>query len=307
MPTLKQLRYLAAIAETRHFRRAAEKVHISQPTLSGQLRDLERRLGVQLVERSRSGVILTPLGKEVAGRARMILRNVEDIVELAKHSQSPLGGTVRLGVLPTVGPYLLPHIVPELHRSHPNLKLYVREELPRSILGNLEEGDLDVLMIPLPINGADLKTLRLFREPLFVVVPVDHPIAAKSAADHEDLKGETVLSLERGHRLHDQVQALCEEYGAKLALDYEGTSLDTLRQMVGKRMGISFMPALYVKSEVVKDSRAVVARKLRSRGPSRTIGMVWRRHSARNEEYVQFAELVRTILRCSVPEVTVVN
>lgn len=307
MPTLKQLRYLAAIAETRHFRRAAEKVHISQPTLSGQLRELEHSLGVQLVERSRAGVVLTPIGKEVATRARAVLRDVDDIVELARHGQSMLGGTVRLGVFPTVGPYLLPHIVPELHRCHPKLKLYVREELPPSILSNLEDGKLDMVLMPLPVTGADLKAVRLFREPILIVVPVDHPIAAKPAADHEDLKGETVLSLEREHRLHDQMRALCEEYGARLALDYEGTSLDTLRQMVGMGMGISFMPALYVKSEVVKDSRAVVARKLRSRNPTRTIGMVWRRHSARHEECLQFADQVRGILRRTVPEVMVMN
>ncbi|MGH6945721.1 MAG: LysR substrate-binding domain-containing protein [Kiloniellales bacterium] len=307
MPTLKQLRYLVAIAETRHFRRAAEKVHISQPTLSGQLRELEHRLGVQLVERSRASVVLTPLGKEVAGRARAVLRDVEDIIELARHGQSVLGGTVRLGVPPTLGPYLLPHIVPELHRSHPALKLYVREELPRSILGNLEDGNLDVLFMPLPIKGADFRIVRLFRELLLIVAPVDHRIAAKNVADRTDLKGETVLSLERGHRLHDQVRALCQEYGANLALDYEGTSLDTLRQMVGMGMGISFMPALYVKSEVAKDSRAVVARSLRSRCPSRTVGMVWRRHSARHEEFLQLAELVRAILRRSVPEVAVMS
>jgi LysR family hydrogen peroxide-inducible transcriptional activator len=307
MPTLKQLKYLVAIAETRHFRRAAEKVHISQPTLSGQLRELENNLGVQLVERSRTSVILTPVGKEVAGRARAVLRDVDDIVDVARHGQSILGGTVRLGVPPTLGPYLLPHIVPELHAGHPKLKLYVREELPKSILEGLEEGNLDVLFMPLPVQGADFRTARLFRETLLIVAPVDHDIAREPAADRMDLKGETVLALERGHKLHDQVRALCDEYGANLSLDYEGTSLDTLRQMVGMGMGISFMPALYVKSEVEKDNMRVVARTLRRRSPSRTIGMVWRRHSARNDEFLKLAELIRGILRRSVPDVTVIS
>jgi LysR family hydrogen peroxide-inducible transcriptional activator len=275
--------------------------------VSGQLRALERRLGVQLVERSRAGVVLTPLGREVAERARAVLRDVDGIVDLAKHGQSMLDGTLRLGVSPTVGPYVLPHIVSGLHHSHPNLKLYVREELPPAIFSELEEGRLDMLLMPMPVNSADITAVRLFREPILIVVPAAHPIAAKPVVDHEDLKGETVLSLEREHRLQDQMRGLCEECGAHLSPDYEGTSLDTVRKMVGMGMGVSFMPALYVKSEVVKDSRNVVARKLRSRSPTRTIGMAWRRHSARHEECLQFAERVRTVLREAVPEIMVMN
>lgn len=306
MPTLKQLRYLVAIADTLHFRRAAELSHISQPTLSGQLRELEERLGVQLVERSRAKVVLTPIGKEIAGRARTILRDVTDLIDLAKQGQDVLGGMLRLGVLSSLGPYLLPHILPELHQTYPQLKLYVREGMPNALLHGLDEGSLDVLIFPLPVKGADLRVARLFREPLLIAAARDHALANKEFAERSDLKGETVLALERGHRLHDQVSELCDHYGAKLALDYEGTSLDTLRQMVGMGMGFTFLPALYVRSEIPKDGE-VAARPMRARPPSRTIGMIWRRHSARGDEFAALAGLTRGIIKGRVPEVTVIS
>ncbi len=306
MPTLQQLRYLVAVAETLHFRRAAELTHVTQPTLSGQLRELEQKLGVQLVERSRAKVILTPVGKEIAARGRTVLRDVQGIVELAKHGQSLLGGTIRIGVLQSLGPYLLPHILPELHRSYPSLKLYVREGMPQALLNGVDDGSLDLLLFPLPITGADLHTVRLFREPLWIVAPYDHALADKDPAERSDLKGETIMALERGHRLHEQVRELCEQYGANLALDYEGTSLDTLRQMVGMGMGLSFLPALYVRSEVLQDDQ-VIARELRGRAPFRMIGMIWRRHSARQDEFLTLAGLIRSILKGSVQEVTVME
>lgn len=306
MPTLQQLRYLVAVAETLHFRRAAETTHVTQPTLSGQLRELETKLGVQLVERSRAKVILTPIGKEIATRARTILRDVQDIVELAKHGQTLLGGTIRVGVLQSLGPYLLPHILPELHQSYPQLKLYLREGMPQALLNGIDDGSLDLLFFPLPVQGAELQTARLFREPLWIVAPRDHRLAGKETAERSDLKGETIMTLERGHRLHDQVRELCEQFGARLELDYEGTSLDTLRQMVGMGMGLSFLPALYVRSEVMQDDQ-VVARQLQGRVPFRMIGMIWRRHTARQDEFLTLVGLIRGILKGRVPEVTVVQ
>lgn len=306
MPTLQQLRYLVAISETLHFRRAAESVHVTQPTLSGQLRELEDKLGVQLVERSRAKVILTPVGKSIAARARTVLRDVQDIVDLAKHGQSVLGGTVRLGVLESLGPYLLPHILPELHRTYPNLKLYVREGVPRTLLVGLDEGALDLLLFPLPVKGADLMSARLFREPLWIVAPGNHPLRETKHVSRADLKGETILALEQGHRLHDQVRDLCDQFGANLSLDYEGTSLETLRQMVGMGMGLSFLPALYVRAGVGQDDE-IVAREMKTRPPSRVIGMIWRRRSARQDEFLALADLIRNILRKRAPEVTVMS
>ncbi|NJO36599.1 MAG: LysR family transcriptional regulator [Rhizobiales bacterium] len=307
MPTLKQFRYLVALAHTLHFRKAAEQCHVSQPTLSGQLKELEERLGVQLVERSqRSQVVLTPIGQTIAERARIVLRDVQDIIDLGKHGQQWLDGTIKLGALPTLGPYVLPHVLPELHQSHPNLKLYVREGMPIPLVRTLEEGNLDLLLFPMPIREADLESTRLFREPLWVVAPVDHPLAVREQIERNDLGGETVLALEPGHRLHEQVADLCRELGAELSHDFEGTSLDTIRLMVGMGMGISFMPAVYVLSEVAKDPQ-VVARPMKSRPPTRTVGLAWRRHSARSEEYHALASIVRGILRSSLPDVVVID
>ncbi len=307
MPTLKQFRYLVALAHTLHFRKAAEQCHVSQPTLSGQLQELEDRLGVQLVERSRrSQVVLTPLGQTIAERARIVLRDVQDIIDLGKHGQQWLDGTIKLGALPTLGPYLLPHVLPELHKSHPGLKLYVREGMPISLIQSLEDGDLDLLLFPMPIRETDLESTRLFREQLWVVIPSDHRLAAKAQIDRADLNGETVLALEQGHRLYEQVAELCREFGAELSHDFEGTSLDTLRLMVGMGMGLSFMPTVYVLSETPKDAQ-VVARPMKSRPPTRTVGLAWRRHSARGDEYRALANLMRGILRSSLPDVTVVD
>jgi len=306
MPKLQQFRYLVAIAETLHFRRAAEKVHVTQPTLSSQLRELEDRLGVQLVERSRARVALTPIGKEVASRAKKVLNEVQEIVDLAKHGQDFLGGTVRLGVPPSLGPYLLPHLIPDLHSLYPRLRLYIREGVPQTILAQLEEARLDLLFFPLPIKGAELRSVPLFREPLWVVVSQDHRLAQQSNVERADLAGETVLALEPGHRLHNQVREICEEHDGKISLEYEGTSLDTLRQMIGMGMGISLLPALYVRSEVLHDSQ-VVARTFRARAPYRSIGLVWRRETAREEEFLALGNLVRRVLSTRTPEVRVAS
>jgi len=174
------------------------------------------------------------------------------------------------------------------------------------LLNGLDDGSFDLLLYPLPVKGVDLVSTRLFREPLWIVTPSDHPLAGKDTVTHSDLKGETVLTLETGHRLHDQVRDLCDQFGAHLSLAFEGTSLDTLRQMVGMGMGLSFLPALYVRSEVSND-RQVVARALRTRGPYRNIGMIWRRHSARQVEFLALASLIRTVLKRNVSEVTVIE
>lgn len=178
--------------------------------------------------------------------------------------------------------------------------------MPEALFRNLDEGRLDLLLFPLPIKGIGLQSTRLFREPLWVVAPKDHRIADLDAVSRSDLEGETVLTLERGHRLHDQVEELCEAFGARLSLDYEGTSLDTIRQMIGMGMGISFLPSLYVTAEVLDDSQ-VVARPMRSRPPFRMIGMLWRQHAAREDELLVLAGLVRDILKIRVPEVTTLD
>lgn len=297
MPSFRQLEYLVAISDIRHFRRAAERVGASQPTLSAQLKTLEHRLGAQLVERNRSGVIITPVGEQVVSIARRVLRDVQEIKDVSAHRRGEFAGTIRLGLPPTIGPYLLPKIIPDLHKAYPDLKLYVREDIPRALPAALKEGRYDALIMPLPVSGSDVKTLAIFREPLFVAVAADHPLARKPEIVGADLKDQSVLALEAGHQLHEQVVAVCEEVGADLMLDYEGTSLDTLREMVGMGMGLSFLPGLYVRSSLGQDPGVTVL-ELKDRSLYRTIGLVWRKTSDRGPEFEALADhLRRTIKR----------
>lgn len=306
MPSLQQLRYLVAIADQLHFRRAAEACNVTQPTLSAQIKELELRLGASLVERSRSKVVMTPTGKEIAERGRRILREVTEIHTIAKSQQSVLSSVIRIGVVQTVGSYFLPLVIPDLHRQYPKLGLYVREGLPDVLLRSLEDGSLDLLFFPLPVTRAELDTLPLFREPIHVVMPADHRLAHETEIDPVMLRGETVLSLEPGHRLYELVRRISDDYGVELSHDYEGTSLDTLRQMVATGMGLSLMPALYVKSEVAHQD-IVVVRPFRGTAPSRTIGMVWRKGTSREDEYRLLSALVCRSLTERAPEITVLG
>lgn len=305
MPSLQQLRYLVAVADALHFRRAAELCHVTQPTLSAQIKELELRLGVTLVERSRARVILTPLGAEIAERARRVLRDVQDIQDIARHAQSPLSTTLRVGVVPSLGSYLFPLIAPDLHENYPDLRLYIREGLAEGLLRQLETGALDVLFYPLPLTGRDLEVVELFEEPLLAVVPRDHALADRERVNRADLAGETLLTLEPGHRLYEQIRQLAAECSAELSHDYEGTSLDTIRQMVAMGMGLSLLPALYVRSEVARE-QLVTARPFDDEPPTRVVGMAWRKGSARGADFRLLARLTATVLRRKTREVHVV-
>lgn len=305
MPTLQQLRYLVAVADTAHFRRAAERCHVTQPTLSDQIKELERRLQCQLVERDRKArVILTPLGTEVVRRARRVLRDVEDIRDVARRGGADPAGTMRLGTVPTLGAYVLSPMVPHLHTAFPDLKLFVREATGETLLGLLEDGQLDALLVPIPMRGDHLETTPLLVEPLMVVVAADHRLAGAAGVRPAELRGETVLALEPGHRLHAQVEDLCAEVGASVARDFEGTSLDTLRLMVGMGIGVAFLPALYIRTEAVRDP-AVRVLPLVPDPPVRRVGLVWRRRSARSEAFLTLAEHMRKVFADAIPDVTV--
>lgn len=304
--SLQQLRYLTAVADTLHFRRAADRCHVSQPTLSAQLAKLEAQLDTKLVERSRARVVLTPEGAEIAARARTVLREVDEITALAARSGDRFSGTIRVGVVQSLGSYLLPLVIPDLHAAHPQLKLYVREGLANELIEKLDDGALDLLFFPLPARRGDFEDARLFREPLQVVTSTDHALSELPRIPREKLAGETLLTLEPGHRLHEQVRQVCEATGANLSLEYGATSLDTIRQMVAMGMGLSLMPALYVASEVAHQD-IVVARRFRGAAPSRTVGMIWRRGTARQPEYRELARLIGTILRSRAPGVMVLG
>lgn len=306
MPSLRQLEYLLALEERRHFRRAAEACAVSQPTLSAQLRSLEKRLGVQLVERNRTTVIMTPVGRQIAAIGRRMLSDAEEIRHLAAVQGRGMSSMIRLGLPPTIGPYLLPRMIPELHAAYPNLKLYVREDIPESLPPALERGLHDVLVMPLSINRQDLEVQPLFREPLYLAMAVDHPLANRGKLNRRDLRGYAVLTLESGHQLHEQVKMLCDEVGAKLMSDYEGTSLDTLREMVGMGMGLSFLPGLYVQSSLSED-RTIKVSAISGAPIYRTVGLVWRKSSARTQEFLVLAEHFREAVRRDFPQFTIIG
>lgn len=289
MPTLRQLEYLVAIEDAKHFGRASALVHVSQPTLSQQLRSLEARLGVVLVERSGNPVQLTPIGREIAARARKVLMQVDDIKGLARRSVQGLVGTIRLGVTPTLGPYLMPPVVASLHRSHPDLRLYIREGIPDEQFAELRRGELDMLLVPLPANGSDLYIEPLFREPLHFVAAPDHPLCAKPILQRDDMRAQPVLSLDQRHHFHRQARAICGELGAELLQDYEGTSLDSLRQMAGSGLGLAILPELYLRSEVGGEDM-IRRLPLADWSATRSIAAAWREGSAYADNYRIVAE-----------------
>lgn len=298
MPTLQQLRYLIAIADTLNFSRAAELSHVTQPTLSMQLKEMEARLGVQLVERTRARVLLTPVGNEVARRARTIQSELDDIREIARRNDpSALEPKLKMGVVHTVGAYVLSLIMPDLRDQFPDLRISVREGRLEDLPQRLLDGVHDVLLLPDDPHRPDLTSVRLLREPLQLVLPTDHPLSAREAIEPEDLAGETILTMERGHRIHEQIATLCREVGAVHASDYAGTTLDTLRLMVATGMGMSLLPALYVRSDVLRE-KLVVARPLSRNAPVRDLTMCWRAASPRAASYERLAG---TMKRCLLP------
>ncbi|MEL6838274.1 MAG: hydrogen peroxide-inducible genes activator [Pseudomonadota bacterium] len=276
LPSLRQLRYLIALSEVRHFRKAADMLGISQPSLSLQIGNLEDLLAVRLVERGRGPVTLTPEGREVLARARRVVDEVRGIVDMTAGLQSGMAGTIRLGTTPTIGPYILPFVVDHLHAQYPELRLYIRESPPRDLRNGLLEGGLDVILTQLPEPGADLTAKRLFREPFLLAVSSDHELAQHDVIDETTLAGQTVLSLGPDYAMHAQIAALCQHQGAILARDYEGTSLDALRQMVGMGMGVACLPRLYAKSEIEGRASNVTLIPFRRSSMMRTIGLVWR-------------------------------
>ena len=306
MPTLKQLRYLIALDDTRHFGRAAERCRVTQPTLSAQLLELERRLGASLLERRRQGVLFTGLGQEIVARARIVVREADNLVDFARQRGAALYGTLKIGALPTLGPYLLPLILPQLHKSYPELRLLVQEGRTERLYERLDDGHLDALLIALPAPRGDFATARLFSETLQVILPVDHPLAAKDKLSESDLRGQSVLAIETGYHLRDQVEQLCKMFGAHLLDDFEGTSLDTIRLMVGMGAGLSFLPALYVRSETPKDPQVVV-RPLQPRPPRRLAGLVWRQGSSQDSEFRIIAAVIRDAVSDGIPGIVAIS
>ncbi len=290
MPTLRQLQYLVALEDIAHFGQAAASIPVTQPTLSQQLKELEGRLDVKLVERGKP-VRLTPIGREIAHRARRMLLEVDEIRQLAERSRSGMAGTIRFGVTPTLGPYLVPHAVVRLHRENPALRLYIREGIPDDQFAELARGKLDMVLAPLPVAGRGFHIEPLFREDLSLVAAPDHPLHTKSGLNSSDFAGQPVLSLDRRHHFHRQATTICQDLGAELMRDYEGTSLDSLRQMAGSGLGLAILPELYLRSETGGEDM-VKRFAIQDWSATRSIAAVWREGAAFADAYAAIAEVI---------------
>lgn len=306
-PSLRQLACFVALADMRHYRKAAERIGISQSSLSQQILGLEAVLGLELVERGQRGALLTPQGRMVLEQARKVLDEAELLRSLAHEARGGTGGTIRLGSTPTIGPYVMPHVMRRIRQSYPALKVIVRDAAPLVLQDELLAGQHDLILTQLPVSSADVEVRRLFREPLKLAVAQDHPLTAKPEVVDADLEGHEVLALSRAYLLHNQIVALCEEIGAHVRQDYEGTSLDALRQMTALNMGISFLPALYVRSEVSSETGDVVILPFRRDRLTRSIGLAWRRRSAHRTMIDRIAGAIRAVAQDRFGRVVVVE
>jgi LysR family transcriptional regulator, hydrogen peroxide-inducible genes activator len=288
---LKDLRYLVAVADLRHFGRAAARCFVSQPTLSAQLKKLEQSLGVQLIERAPNNVSLTAAGEEVAARARRILEASDAVVTLARSQRDPLGGRLRLALLPTIGPYLLPQVAPLIRRKLPRLQLQLYEYQTAPMLEKVHAGELDLGLLALPVELDGLESRELYREAFLVALPERHPLTTHNALRAADLKGETLLLLEEGHCLRDQALEVCSRAGIREEQDFRATSLETLRQMVAAGAGVTLLPELAARG-AYRSARGVVLRPFAKPVPVRHIGAVWRKSTARRAAIDAVAALV---------------
>jgi len=293
---LRDLRYLVALADERHFGRAADRCFVSQPTLSAQIRKLEEYLGVALVERRPKRVSLTATGEKIVERARRLLLEADAIVEVAKTERDPLAGALRLALIPTVGPYLLPHVVRQLRRALPRLKLLLYEYQTGPLLGKLRDGELDLGILALPAAADGLATAELFDEPFTLAVPANHPLAARDRVRVADLEGETLLLLEDGHCLRDQALEVCSRIHLGDEQDYRATSLETLRQMVAAGHGVTLLPQLAAASPV-GTARGLRIKPFGNPPPVRTIGAVWRKSTTRQQAIDTVVATIRAAMK----------
>ena len=292
---LRDLRYLVAGADHRHFGKAAEACFVSQPTLSTQIKKLERELGVELIERTPRQVMLTAPGERVVERARIVLAEADSIRRIAQQANDPESGTVRLGLFPTIAPYLLPHVVPQLRDRFPKLELLLVEEKTEVILERLRDGKLDTGVLALPITDLGLQKAPLYREDFVLAVPVGHRLAGIGRPlQMADLKGENVLLLEEGHCLRHQALSVCQLAGANEHTEFRATSLETLRQMVAAGVGVTLLPELAVQPPVPM-SPAIEILRFADPAPSRELALFWRDTNVYSTLYPQVAEVLRSL------------
>lgn len=287
-PSFRQLEYVVAVHDLRHFARAARHCNVSQPTLSVQISLVEQGLGTPLFERTSAHVTPTPAGEKLARGARLLLASMDELLNDLSTQAAALGGTIRLGTPPTFGPYFLSRLLPRLHEQYPALQVYVREDNPAAIESLVAEGSLDCGLGPSP-ERAGLAFARIGRERLYLGVPADHALARTPTVSLHALAGEKLLALGRGHRLLENVRHLADASGARIVDDFEGTSLDAIRQMVSIGMGLSVFPELYARAEFrpQDDVRLI---EFDDWNEQREVGLYWRAGSGREAHYRTLAD-----------------
>jgi len=297
--TLQELKYLVALADHGHFGRAAEACFITQSTLSTQIKKLEDFLGVTLFDRSLKRVTPTPIGREILQAARNIVEESERIRELARHAQDPMARTIHLGVIPTLGPYYLPHALTLVHKKHPGLRLLLREEMTSQIFEHLVDGKLDAGLLALPVTDDSLRVEPLFYEPFYAALPAGHPLAKRDVLKVADIMAEKLLLLDEGHCLRDQALDVCGA-GSRGREEVRATSLETLRQMVGMGLGLTLLPALAVDAAPRASKKAIEIRPFKAPPPGRTIGLVWRKRAPFPETFERLAATLKATLPAEV-------
>ncbi len=292
LPTLKQLQYLLALHEKRHFGRAAESCFVSQSTLSAGIRELESLLGVTLVERTRRVVRFTPLGERVVAKAHVLLREAEELAELVQSAGKPLSGELRMSVIPTIAPFLLPRILPRLRKERPSLKLFLREEPSADAIESLQHGRADCVLLALPFATGEVDSEVLFDDRLFVAFPKGDPRDPPEQVPPSMIDEARLLLLEDGHCLKEHALAACNRPELRASATMIGTSLHTLVQMVDNGLGLTMLPEMALEAGILEGTD-VVARPLKSKNATRQIALVWRRGSPRAEEFRLLASELR--------------
>ncbi|MCA9665088.1 MAG: hydrogen peroxide-inducible genes activator [Myxococcales bacterium] len=295
---LDELKHLCLVAETGTFTEAARQAHLSQPALSASIKRLEEQIGARLLDRGRRGAQLTAAGEALLPRARAMLADADAFGETAHALGAPLTGPLRLGVIPTIGPYLLPRVLPALRKDFPELQLFLREDLTSRLVAALDAGELDVLLLAVDVDLGDLESLPLFSDPFVLAVPAGDTLAGCEGVGLESLAGRDVLLLEEGHCLRDQIVPLCATSGADESSGFRGTSLGTISQMVASGLGVTLLPELALERELA-GAHGLATAEFGPEGPSRSIGLAWRKSSPRAEEFRALgATLAAAYARC---------
>ena len=284
-PTLKQLRYLCAVAQSLHFGKAAKACFVTQSTLSAGINELEQALGAALLERSNKQVLITDIGQKIVARSQHILSDIEALKEDAVRAQTPLSNPVRIGIIPTIAPFILPRVLPTLHQDFPDLQLLIREDLSENLANLLLQGELDVLLMALPYPVKNTTSYHLFNDPFVLAYPAGHPLGDVKQLRTRDLQGQDILLLENGHCLRDHALEACKLQSSQLSLAFEATSLHTIVPMVANGVGVSLLPEMAINEGILAGTKNVATKEFSEAGVWREIGLLWRAKSPRESEY----------------------